>query len=60
LDFDCHWQYSARLSLSALQLPKRKLVIADTSATIATTDRVVAVRDTHRGVVIQGMIIPDR
>jgi len=59
LDFDYHWQYSARLLYWARQLQKRKLVIADTRGTIATTDSVViAIRDIHRGIISPGMSIP--
>ena len=64
MEFDYHWQYSARLLFWALQLQKRKLVIvdtSDTSDTFATTLSVVAaIRDTHRGIISPGVSIPGR
>lgn len=59
MDFDYHWQYLARLLFWALQLQRRKLVIVDTNATIATTNSVVvAIRDIHRDIINRGMSIP--
>jgi hypothetical protein len=61
LDCDYHWQYLVRLLFWGLQLQKRKLVIVDTSGTIATTHSVnVAIRDTHRDIISPGMSIPGR
>jgi hypothetical protein len=59
LDFDYHWQYLVRLLFWARQPQKWKLVIADTSGTIATTHSVVAaIRDTHRDIISPAMNIP--
>ena len=59
LVFDYHWRYSARLFFWALQLQKQKLVIVDTSGTIATThSAVAAIRDAHRDNINPGMSIP--
>ena len=59
LDFDYHWQYLVRPLFWALQLQTRKLVIVDTSGTIAITHSVVAaIRDTHRDIISPGMSIP--
>ena len=59
MDFDYHWQYLVRLLFWVLQLQKRKLVIADTSGTIAITHSVVvAIRDTHRDIISPAMNIP--
>ena len=59
MDFDYHWQYLVRLLFWVLQLQKRKLVIADTSGTIAITHSVVvAIRDTPRDIISPAMNVP--
>jgi hypothetical protein len=59
LDCDYHWQYLVPLLFWGLQLQKRKLVIVDTSGTIATTHSVdVAIRDPHRDIISPGMNTP--